>query len=180
MPRRVLQMGAAVVLALAFTACSSSSSNKSSSSTATTAGGGATATTAGGGGALPGSGETVKVTVSDTQGLNAKMTLVAAPATAKAGNVTFTVTNKGTIDHEVVVLKLSGTETFSGLPITTVDGESDRVNEDANVGETGDPALKPGETRSFTVKNMAAGRYALVCNISKHYGLGMRAPFVVT
>ena len=103
MPKRVLQMGAAVVLALAFTACSSSSSNKSSSSTATTAGGASTATTAGGG-ALPGAGQTVKVTVSDTQGLNAKMTMVAAPATAKAGNVTFTVTNKGTIDHEVVVL----------------------------------------------------------------------------
>ena len=54
------------------------------------------------------------------------------------------------------------------------------MSEDASVGETGDPALKPGETRSFTVNNMAAGRYALVCNIAKHYGLGMRTPFVVT
>ena len=49
-----------------------------------------------------------------------------------------------------------------------------------NIAETGDPNLKPGETRSFTAKNVTAGNYALVCNIAKHYGLGMRAPFTVT
>ena len=37
--------------------------------------------------------------------------------------------------------------------------------------------MKPGQSRTFTVDNMAAGTYALVCNIAKHYGLGMRAPF---
>ena len=30
------------------------------------------------------------------------------------------------------------------------------------------------------MKDMAAGAYVLVCNIAKHYAMGMRAPFTVT
>jgi len=172
MRRRLVFIGIGV-MALAFVAGCSSSSKSSSSSSATTAGGGGVTvgTTAG---------TTVNVVVSDTKGLNGKMTMVVTPATAKAGNVTFTVKNSGTIDHEVVVLKLKSGQTATSLKITSFEGEANRVDESSSVGETGDPPLKPGETRSFTVKDMAAGAYALVCNIAKHYGLGMRAPFAVT
>jgi uncharacterized cupredoxin-like copper-binding protein len=129
-------------------------------------------------------GDHIDVVVSDIRGLGGPMTLVTFQSSAKAGNVTFTVKNVGTIDHEMVVLK---TDTpFDKLPV--VDGGdppapvktgADKVSEDANVGETGDPNLKPGDTRVFVIKNMKAGKYALVCNIAKHYGLGMTAPFTV-
>ena len=93
----------------------------------------------------------------------------------KAGNITFKVTDTGKKDHEMVVLKLDGTA-FDKLPI---DSSTNRVSEDTNVGETGDPNLTPGETRSFTV-DLAAGTYVMVCNIEKHYGLGMRSLLTVT
>lgn len=175
MRTRVLQITVVVVLALAFAACGSSS-KKSSGTTATTAAtggsGGLSVTTA------PASGATVNITVGDTKGLNGPMTLTADKSTVPAGDVTFVVKNTGTIDHEVVVLKT--TTPYNQLKITTFDGEPNRVDEASSVGETGDPPLKPGQSRTFTVKNMTAGSYALVCNIAKHYGLGMRAPFTVS
>src|SRR6202043_184053 len=125
------------------------------------------------------------VALSDTAGLNAPMTVALFVASAPAGDVTFNVKNLGTIDHELIVLK---TDTaFDQLPV--VDGGdppapvatgADKVDEGTKAGETGDPNLKPGETRAFTIKGMAAGKYVLVCNLAKHYGLGMRAPLTVT
>ena len=113
------------------------------------------------------------------------MTLTASPATAPAGDVTFVVKNTGTIDHEAVVLKTS--DPYNKIPISDggdppapVAHGANKVSEDANIGETGDPNLKPGDTRTFTIKNMTAGSYVIVCNIAGHYGAGMRAPFTVT
>ena len=150
---------------LAVAGCGGSSSSTSS-------------TSAGGGGVTvpASSGTTVNVVVGDTKGTDGPMTLTATPGSVPAGDVTFTVKNSGTIDHEVVVLK---TDTaFDQLAVGK--SEPDKIDETANIGETGDPALKPGETRSFTVKAMTAGKYVLVCNIAKHYAMGMRAPFTVT
>jgi uncharacterized cupredoxin-like copper-binding protein len=127
---------------------------------------------------------TVTVTLGDTQGAAGPMTLTASPAAAPAGDVTFIVKNVGTIEHEAVVLK---TKTpFDKLPITyggdppvPVKTGADKVGEDTNVGETGDPNLQPGDTRTFTIKNMTAGQYAIVCNLAAHYGKGMRAPLTI-
>jgi len=128
---------------------------------------------------------TVHVTLSDTRGLGGPMTLTASPATAPAGDVTFVVKNTGTIDHEAVVLKTS--DPYNKIPISDggdppapVAHGANKVSEDANIGETGDPNLKPGDTRTFTIKNMTAGSYVIVCNIAEHYGAGMRAPFTVS
>jgi uncharacterized cupredoxin-like copper-binding protein len=159
----VLGLGAAVVAG-----CSSGSSSKSSKKSG-----------GGGGGVTVSSGATgtpVAVDAGDTQGLNGPMTMTVAPPSVAAGKVTFTVKNSGTIDHEAVVLK---TDTaFDQLPITGFQGEPNRVDEASKVGESGDPPLKPGETRSFTV-DLTAGKYAVVCNIAGHYKMGMRAAFTV-
>jgi uncharacterized cupredoxin-like copper-binding protein len=127
---------------------------------------------------------TVNVTLGDTKGLGGPMTLTASPATAPAGDVTFVVKNAGTIDHEAVVLKTN--VAYNKIPINNagdppapVKAGADKVSEDTNIGETGDPNLKPGDTRTFTIKNMTPGDYAIVCNIAKHYGLGMRAPLTI-
>jgi uncharacterized cupredoxin-like copper-binding protein len=170
-PKLVMSAGLAVALAL-VAGCGSSSKSSSTTGkpTVTTAGGVTVPTDV--------TGTTVNVVVSDTQGLDGPMTLTADKTTAPAGNVTFVVKNTGTVDHEVVVLKPD--TAFDKIPITTFDGEPDRVDEASSLGESGDPALKAGKTVAFTIKDMPAGSYALVCNLAKHYGLGMRAAFTVS
>jgi uncharacterized cupredoxin-like copper-binding protein len=127
----------------------------------------------------------VAVTLSDTAGLNGPMSVTPATSTAPAGDISFNVKNTGTVDHELIVLKTDLPfdqipVADSGDPPAPVTTGADKVDEANNVGETGDPNLKPGETRTFTIKNLAAGSYVLVCNLAKHYGLGMRAAFTVS
>ena len=89
--------------------------------------------------------------------------------------------NTGTIEHEAVVLKTNVPYNklpinYAGDPPAPVTTGGDKVGEDTNIGETGDPNLKPGDTRTFTIKHMTAGNYVIVCNLAGHYGHGMRAP----
>ena len=156
-----------VALMVALTACSSSS--KSSSPTSS-AGGGVSVTT-------PAAGSTVKVVVSDTNGLDGKMTMVVDPTSVKAGKITFTLTNTGTIEHEMVVLPLPAGTAYDKLPVETTGPDADKVSEDGSLGEV--PELAAGATASVTI-DMPAGSYVLVCNIAKHYAMGMEAPFTVT
>jgi uncharacterized cupredoxin-like copper-binding protein len=116
----------------------------------------------------------VAIVVSDTQGLDGPMTMTITPVTAPVGKVKFSVTNNGTILHEMVVLKLKGTTTFDQLP---VNAGTYKVSEATTAGEVGN--VPKGKTKSVTLK-LKAGNYAIVCNIAKHYGLGMRAAFAVT
>jgi uncharacterized cupredoxin-like copper-binding protein len=168
-------VGIALISAVSVLAgCGSSSSSNSTTTTTSTASTGAS-----------GSGTTIHVTLGDTTGLSGPETLVATPATAPAGDVTFVVKNAGTIDHEMLVLTTP--PPFDQIPVADVGDPpapattgANKIDEANNIGETGDPNLKPGTTRTFTVKNMTAGTYALVCNIADHYTKGMRAGFTVT
>ncbi len=129
-------------------------------------------------------GSSVDATLGDTKGLDGPMTITVAAATVKAGDVTFNVKNAGTIDHEMLVFK---TDTaFDQLPIVDsgdppapVTSGADKVDEAPSVGETGDPNLKAGETRTFTLNGLTPGKYVLICNLAKHYGLGMRTALTV-
>jgi uncharacterized cupredoxin-like copper-binding protein len=127
----------------------------------------------------------VHVTLSDTQGISGPMTLVADKSTAPAGKISFVITNTGTIEHELVVLKLTGSQTWNSLPITDagdppvpVTSGANKVSEANDVADTG-TNLKPGETRTLDA-TLPAGNYALVCNIAKHYGQGMRAGLTIS
>ena len=175
---RLIATGTVFFVVVGMLAGCSSSSKTSATTTPPTTGGATVPTTVA-------SGNTVHVTVSDTKGLAGPMTLVVAPASVQAGDVTFVVKNTGTIDHEVIVLKTS--LAFDKIPVADagdppapVTSGANKVDEKGNVGETGDPNVKPGESRSFTIKNMTAGTYALVCNIAQHYAKGMRGAFSVT
>lgn len=167
-----------IVAAVAIVGVMTAGCSSSKTSSAPTSAAGVAVTT------IP-QGTVVEVSVGDTSGLNGPMTLIPSPATVPAGNVTFKVKNTGTIDHEMIVLK---TDTpvdqipvvDGGDPPAPVTSGADKVDEGTSVGETGDPNVKPGETRTFTVKDMAAGKYVLVCNIAKHYTMGMRAAFTVS
>ncbi len=98
--------------------------------------------------------------------------------TAPAGKVTFVVTNSDTMTHEFVVLQ---TDTPAGaFPVTSFEGESNRIDEDAagtNVGETGD--MEAGTSKLLTI-DLSAGHYALLCNLPGHYAAGMHVDFWAT
>ena len=94
---------------------------------------------------------------------------------AKAGEVTFTVENKGTIDHEFLVVK-----TTYGPGRIPVDAAEDRFNEeDPGITVVDEIAEWPaGETKTLTL-TLAPGKYEILCNIKSHYGSGMWLPFKV-
>ncbi|MGH2594826.1 MAG: sulfocyanin-like copper-binding protein [Actinomycetota bacterium] len=100
---------------------------------------------------------------------------------APEGKVTFIITNQGAEDHEFVAF---ATDTpAADFPIVGFEGEPNRFNEDAkgltNVGETGDPAMKPGTSLMLTI-DMSSGHYALVCNLNGHYAMGMHQDVWIT
>jgi uncharacterized cupredoxin-like copper-binding protein len=94
--------------------------------------------------------------------------LPSAPVGA-AGRVAFRVRNSGNTTHELVVLRTNSPA--SSLPL-----KGGRADEVGNVGETGD--LKVGATKTISLK-LAAGHYALVCNLPGHYNLGQHTDFTV-
>jgi uncharacterized cupredoxin-like copper-binding protein len=95
--------------------------------------------------------------------------VLASGTTVKAGKVTFTVTNVGKINHEMVVMK-------SNLPPGKLPVNANhRVPEKGVVGEAGD--IHPGQTKKVTL-TLPAGRYVLLCNIAGHYVAGQYSGFV--
>ena len=100
--------------------------------------------------------------------------IVADHKTIKAGDVTFTFTNRGSIQHELLVIR-------TDLPVGAIPiGADGRFNEDdpkaVNLGETGEYDV--GKTSTFKVK-LEPGKYQLVCNIANHYKNGMHIAFTV-
>jgi uncharacterized cupredoxin-like copper-binding protein len=174
----IVTVCAALVFFVAFTACASKPVSTASG-----------ANTLEGGVKIPTSSpaptvSTVRVTLGDTRGAAGPMSLTLSPSSVPAGDVTFVVKNAGTIVHEAVVLKTNVPYnrlpvTYGGDPPVPVATGANKVSEAANIGETGDPDLVPGATRTFTIKNMTAGNYVVVCNVAGHYTAGMRAPLKV-
>jgi uncharacterized cupredoxin-like copper-binding protein len=90
------------------------------------------------------------------------------PSDVASGAVTFNVSNAGKVEHEFVVVKTSkpASDLLKG-------GEAD---ETGNVGEIG--SVKPGQTKALKLK-LAAGHYALLCNLPGHYAAGQYADLTV-
>jgi uncharacterized cupredoxin-like copper-binding protein len=93
---------------------------------------------------------------------------------AKAGTVTFQVSNHTeALEHELLVVK-------TNLPLDALpyDQEKDEIEEDRlNVlGEVED--LYPGESVTLTLE-IAAGQYILLCNKAHHFKAGMAHRFTV-
>jgi uncharacterized cupredoxin-like copper-binding protein len=86
-----------------------------------------------------------------------------------AGDVTFDVVNTGDEVHELVVFKSD--KDAKALPMSATD--KDAVDEDA-VGEFigSFEEVQPATGANGTLV-LAPGHYILLCNLSKHYGLGM-------
>ncbi len=93
---------------------------------------------------------------------------------AKAGDVTYTITNYGTITHEFLIVK---TDIAPGqIPIgpeNKFDEEQDGIDVVDEISE-----FEPGTTGTVTLR-LEPGKYQLVCNIPGHYAQGMYVPFEV-
>ncbi|MBC8750453.1 MULTISPECIES: cupredoxin domain-containing protein [Paraburkholderia] len=110
--------------------------------------------------------ETIQVKLTDT-------TIQLDPGSAKAGRITFDVSNvaNGKTEHELVVLKTDTDD--SHLPI-----HKGQVTESKfkKMGEVED--VKQGASKRLSVK-LAPGHYVLICNRHGHYEMGMHASLVV-
>lgn len=105
----------------------------------------------------------------------ATMGIKVSPAKARAGVVSFEVTNtsKDTI-HEMIVMYREDPTTQ--LPYITADS---RVDED-KAGDKGEVSeLDPGKSGTLTVA-LKPGKYVLICNVAGHFMAGMWTTFEVT
>jgi len=94
---------------------------------------------------------------------------------AYAGEVKFDIENRGSIDHEFLVVKT----TYAPGRIPIVEAEERFSEEDPGITFIDEIKEWPaGETKTLTL-NLEPGRYELVCNIKSHYGSGMWLPFKV-
>jgi uncharacterized cupredoxin-like copper-binding protein len=104
--------------------------------------------------------------------------VVPAVASAKAGDLTFSVTNEGKETHEFVIFKTDLDPT--DLP-TADDGSVDEAGEGVeHIDEIEN--IEPGTTQELAA-TLEAGKYVFICNIveggESHYQNGMRTGFEV-
>ena len=108
--------------------------------------------------------------------VNATLTefkIQADAAKVAAGDVTFTLTNKGATTHEFVIVRTDLAPSAlpkdaeggvaEGGPLTKVDEVED---------------IEAGKTKTLTVK-VEPGKYAYFCNLAGHYAGGMTGGFEV-
>ena len=110
------------------------------------------------------------------------MGLSADHATVPHGTVSFLVTNDGSIDHEMVVLPLAGSQSAGARTV----GGKGKVDEAGSLGEASKTngadageGIAPGASGWVTV-TLAPGHYELVCNLANHYSAGMNTQLDVT
>ena len=89
-----------------------------------------------------------------------------------AGAVTFTVVNKGTIIHSLVLIKTD--VPHDKMPLDPKDPT--KADETGSVAATGQMAV--GASKQIA-RQLAAGNYVLVCNEPAHYAVGMHIGLVV-
>ena len=97
-----------------------------------------------------------------------------SPNAATAGEVKFTIENKGTIGHEFLVVKtdiLDGKITLDGDHFSEPSPGLEVIDE---IGEF------PAGSTELLVLSLEAGNYQLVCNLPGHYAAGMHTSFVVS
>jgi len=102
-------------------------------------------------------------------------TIMLETPSVPAGDVTFDVVNTGDEVHELTIFKSDKDE--KALPMSTT--TKDEVDED-QVGEyIGDfDDIDSGTSANGTLV-LGPGRYVLICNLTKHYGLGMVSTLTV-
>lgn len=89
-----------------------------------------------------------------------------------AGTVTFKVVNSGTVVHSLVLIKTDTPQ--DKMPADAKDPS--KIQETGSVLATGQ--IQAGQSKEFT-RDLAAGKYVIVCNEPAHYLVGMHTEFSV-
>jgi uncharacterized cupredoxin-like copper-binding protein len=101
--------------------------------------------------------------------------ITATPDTAKAGTITFGVTNDSKdMIHEMLVIYLA--DPSKQLPYIK---DEERVDEEATNDKGEVSELDPGASGSLTL-DLKPGKYLLLCNVPGHFSAGMWTVFTVT
>ncbi|ALE92773.1 hypothetical protein AOC05_11445 [Arthrobacter alpinus] len=110
------------------------------------------------------------------------MRLQADQATVPHGSVSFLVTSRGSITHEMVVLPLPEPQIVGTRPI----GGDGKLDETGSLGEASNTCAEgagqgilPGGSGWVSI-TLAPRRYELLCNLPGHYGAGMYTQLTVT
>ena len=117
--------------------------------------------------------DSANATSNDITGSVKEWVVALDATTAKAGDVTFTITNNGTIGHEFLVVKTDIENGKIPLAGDHFEEPSDGLEVIDEIGE-----FPVGETNKLTV-TLEPGNYQLVCNLPAHYGAGMHMVFKV-
>jgi uncharacterized cupredoxin-like copper-binding protein len=133
----------------------------------------------------------VKVTLTDSGGPMGEgtgpmhagaMGLSTNRTTVPRGTVSFLVTNAGSVNHEMAILPLAGSQPPGARPFggdATVD-EAGILGEASKSGGAGDGEGIVPTTSSWVTVTLEPGRYELVCNLGGHYVSGMYRQLTVT
>lgn len=150
--KRRIGLAAVLVVGAALSACSSSEPAQQADATAA--------------GTPAAAKATVGVTLKD-------FGVAAAPASAAAGSVTFSVQNSGAIPHEFVVVK-------SDLAADKLPQFEQKIVDEQQVEVIAKTApLDAGKKQDLTAM-LQPGKYVLICNVASHYVSGMYTAFEVT
>ena len=114
--------------------------------------------------------ETVPPDVQLTVTLKDYSVVLSSP-TVKAGTVKIGVQNSGAMAHEFDLIK-----TDLAADKLPVDGSSGKAKEDGLTKQVLNIGV--GKVAVLTA-DLAAGHYVIICNVSGHYQLGMRADLTV-
>jgi uncharacterized cupredoxin-like copper-binding protein len=136
---------------------------------------------------LPGT--TVRVTETDMgagmrgRGMRGRgMRLAADRASVPRGQVSFAVTNLGSVPHELLVLPLPEGQGL-GARAVGADGTASEAGSlgeaSASCGAGKGEGIAPGAA-SWVTLDLPAGHYELLCNVPGHYLAGMYAELTVT
>jgi uncharacterized cupredoxin-like copper-binding protein len=94
---------------------------------------------------------------------------ISGGSSAKAGKITFRVSNAVGNEHELVVIR---TSKKAGKLKTRAGGKA------SESGKVGEVEVKGRGFKTLTVK-LKKGHYALICNVGDHYKEGMYKDFTV-
>ena len=92
--------------------------------------------------------------------------MVAAPASVKAGKVSFTIKNSGTITHEVVLVRAPSVEALPRVTVAGGERAVGDVDEEAipEADLPGEAEVEQGKTVKTTIA-LTPGTYVMICNI---------------
>lgn len=93
-----------------------------------------------------------------------------------AGDVTFDLSNRGTIPHEFLVV---ATDKTAVELLEAVDPATNRIDEELLDVVDEQPEYDPATTAELTI-TLPEGHYVVMCNIEGHYASGMYADLTIT